>query len=589
MLAGFVLLSLQSRDYAAPPAPQQSLEKAPPRVEELIRQLGDRDYFKRQKAQADLAKLGFEAFDALNEATTNDDLEIAARAKYLLRLIRVEWTKEGDSADVKRQLRDYEYQTSAERVTRMQALATIPDGRGVPALCRLVRFEQSEVLSKQAAAQILGQERYGGPPKPAVAGVIRKNLGTSHRTAAQWLLTAVRYRDDPKTALADWSKLITAEQSLLRRLPSQTEPSLVAILLRIKINWLQKERRLDEAVACMQQLIDLEKGDPRTLVDQVEWLVEQKAWKLIDEISSRFTARFASHPTLLYAIAESQAARGDTKAAEETARKALNLYPGRLDQSLKQHLDVADHLMRRGKHVWAEREYRGVIQRASAKQYLGIRAHYGLAEMLFDQGHPLPAAEALQAVVKAAGKDATNDDELARRTLGEIRARMHYFFACHAEKQGDRPGQREHLDKALEAYPAEIDTLIACYRLPGAGPEYHKKILGLIRKAADDLKETIANDSDDPNGYNQYAWLIGNTEGDYDEALRHSKTSLELSPDTGGFYDTLARVYFAKGDYEEAVRNQTKAAELDSHSGQIARQLTLFKRVRDEKKGKAKK
>jgi tetratricopeptide (TPR) repeat protein len=567
----------ESAPVAPPPPSAQS-----PRIEDLIRQLGDRDYFKRQKAQTELAKRGFDAFDALNDATTSDDLEIAARAKYLLRLIRVEWTKDNDPADVKRQLRDYEYQTSAERLTRMQALASIPDARGVPALCRLVRFEQSEVLSKHAAGQILALDRYSGAPRPAVAAMIRENLGNSRRAASRWLATVIDFHEHPGPALAEWSKLIDAEQQLLRRLPSQTEPQLVASLLRIKINWLQKQRRIAEAVACMQQLIDLERGDLRTLVDQVEWLVEQKAWKLVDEVAQRFSRQFAGHPILLYAIAESQAARGDTKAAEETAQRALNLYPGRLDQSITQHLKVATHLMRRGRHAWAEREYRGVIQRAGVKQQLGILAHYGLAEMLHDQGQTRQAAETLQAVIQATGKDAANDDEIAGRTVGEIRARMHYFFACDHQQRGDRTKQRAELDQALAADPAEVDTLIACYRLQGMPEEYHKKIVGLIRKAADDLREQISSEPDDPNGYNQYAWLVGNTEGDYDEALRFSKTSLELSPDTGGFYDTLARVYYAKKDYAQAVQSQAKAHELDPHSGQIARQLEFFRRAAAE-------
>src|SRR3972149_5782572 len=57
-------------------------------IAKLIDQLGDKDYFVRQRAQDELSRLGFEAFDALMAATTNDDLEIASRAKYLLRLMR---------------------------------------------------------------------------------------------------------------------------------------------------------------------------------------------------------------------------------------------------------------------------------------------------------------------------------------------------------------------------------------------------------------------------------------------------------------------------------------------------------------------
>ena len=77
---------------------------------------------------------------------------------------------------------------------------------------------------------------------------------------------------------------------------------------------------------------------------------------------------------------------------------------------------------------------------------------------------------------------------------------------------------------------------------------------------------------------------MANTEGDLDEALKYSQKSLELSPENGGLYDTLGRVYYAKGDYENAVKNQQHAAELEPHSGLIARQLELFKKAREEHK-----
>ena len=55
-----------------------------------------------------MAQFGFEIFDAINAATTDEDLEIAARAKYLLKSMRVEWTAESDSPKVKSCLHDYE-------------------------------------------------------------------------------------------------------------------------------------------------------------------------------------------------------------------------------------------------------------------------------------------------------------------------------------------------------------------------------------------------------------------------------------------------------------------------------------------------
>ena len=54
-------------------------EATPERIAELIDQLGADDYFQREKAQAELAAMSFEAFDALSAAESHPDIEIAAR------------------------------------------------------------------------------------------------------------------------------------------------------------------------------------------------------------------------------------------------------------------------------------------------------------------------------------------------------------------------------------------------------------------------------------------------------------------------------------------------------------------------------
>lgn len=84
---------------------------------------------------------------------------------------------------------------------------------------------------------------------------------------------------------------------------------------------------------------------------------------------------------------------------------------------------------------------------------------------------------------------------------------------------------------------------------------------------------------------NQLAWLVGNTFGDYDEAVRLSQRSLEIRPDYAGYLDTLGRCYYAKGDFENAIKYQSQAVKLDPHSGQIQRQLALFKKEQAAKGG----
>jgi tetratricopeptide (TPR) repeat protein len=156
--------------------------------------------------------------------------------------------------------------------------------------------------------------------------------------------------------------------------------------------------------------------------------------------------------------------------------------------------------------------------------------------------------------------------------------------------------QLEHLDKAIAADPQDADVLIAMYRVTMASDEYRERTRERIRRTAADFykeAEEFGRQMDEANEeeirqylsirlaslYNQYAWLVGNTEGDYDMALRYSHKSLELRPGTAGYLDTLGRCYFAKGDYVSAVRFQAQAAKRDPHNGAISRQLELFQRT----------
>jgi hypothetical protein len=83
---------------------------------------------------------------------------------------------------------------------------------------------------------------------------------------------------------------------------------------------------------------------------------------------------------------------------------------------------------------------------------------------------------------------------------------------------------------------------------------------------------------------NQYAWLVGNTFGDHQEAVKLSLEAVkisqqlpELKASHAGFLDTLGRAYFGAGDLPNAVKHQALAAALSPDSGQIRRQLEFFR------------
>ena len=81
-----------------------------------------------------------------------------------------------------------------------------------------------------------------------------------------------------------------------------------------------------------------------------------------------------------------------------------------------------------------------------------------------------------------------------------------------AGADGAKPG--------LATDPKNVDLLIAGYRLPEPDPVYHNKIRGLIKEAAIELSKRALVGSDQLSRCNELAWLIANTEGDFDEAIR---------------------------------------------------------------------
>jgi tetratricopeptide (TPR) repeat protein len=598
-------------------------------IDKLIQQLGDKDYYVRQRAQNELARLSFDAFDALTAATTSDDLEIASRAKYLLRLMRVEWTAKNDPAAVKALLKDYERLPEDSRQERMRALADMPDGKGLMALCRLIRFEKSDVVSKIGMTELLKSRLGREPPKGPKAEAIRKLFEKSWRTSGIWMLAWLRLADDPRS-ISRWSEPIQAEVSLLQRLPGETNREIVVTLIRYQVAWLKKQDQAEEATVAMRRLIDLEdKGDFETLSELLDWLVEEKAWNLVDELAVRYGSRFQNEPMLLYILAQAQNEQGQTEKAEQTAHKAfglnagregtgvltryiplnlMNMYRdavvGREEMKLLNRYLIAERLIQRGLFTWAKRELEYVVSQGSPTDVTTINVQWSLSEMFHDQGDDLAAANVLDGMLKAVDSKSyvalpariasvlerfylfrkKAPDKIIERTIAEVRARRYFLEARHWETTGDQAKRRQCLENAVNFDPTDIDVLIACYRLPEPTPEYRKKVMDLIRQATEDIRVEIAAAPENAEYYNQFAWLIANTEGDLDEALRYSQKSVELSPESGGLYDTLGRVYYARGDYENAVKNQQHAAELEPHAGLIARQLALFKKALEEHK-----
>jgi tetratricopeptide (TPR) repeat protein len=564
-------------------------------IEALIAQLGDDDFFVREQAQQELAKIGFEAFDALSDAAdNNDDIEIKVRAGYLVRMMRLASVVDSDPPEIKALLSDYENCGEAERIGRIKQVAALSDDKGLSVLCRLVRFERSAVLSKEAAAAVLTQK---WPNDQAAAArrseTIRRGIGQSARPAAAWLSAYLAAQKDPAAAIDRWQKLVAAEESRAFEAPHQTRPEIVVALWREQAVLLRKVGRDEEADQLLMRLVDREESSISidSLEDLLRWLVDQRAFGVVDRLAEKFADRFQQEPLLLYALAEARQAQGNDELVRDAIGRALAIDGGQ--DGYKEHWRVAADLMRRHRWRWAEGEFRRVAELAPGDDMYSIDARVRLSEVLHDRSADEDAGQLLDGVVDDMERNKTggNDEGNAGRTVESVRARMHYFHACTLVKPDQEKERIHRLFDALDADPTDADVLIAVYRTKDLDPPLVEKNRQQIRSAAEVFRQEIQQKPDDPTPYNQLAWLIANTEGDYKEALRCSEKSLELvraNPKLTGseasLLDTLGRCHFALGDYENAVKAQSRAVELDPESGLMSKQLEIFKKALAESK-----
>lgn len=598
-----------------PAAATQKGASTSDRITRLIDQLGSDDFGTRERAQSELAQAGLEAYDALHAARSHHDPEIALRARYLVDSMRVRWFADTDSAKVVAILKDYGNLQSeaqeAERRSRIDRLASLEDGLGIIPLVRLARFETSDVLAKYAALQVL---ELPPPQEEAAKAELLKHIanlaGKSKRASAAWLRLYGQMLNDPASTVAEWDQTAQGEHALLGgKNADKTSPEIVRDLYRFQVRLLKGFNRSDEANIVIRRtfaLLDMD-ATPAALLETVDWLISIQAWPAVVEVSQKFEGLVGENPKLLYRLASAFDKLDKPDQAELAAGKALALKP----ESVEDHLVIAHEL----EDIpflakWAEGEYRQVVQIATPGSRHDFLGRFKLSELLHDRLRELPAAETLAPVCELFQKDDNaKGAETAKETWTRLLdlpaeaaiARMNYFLAAHFHEQGDWAKEKEHLKIAVDAYPKDADVLIAMHRLPQADETWKALTKEKIESVTAEFRREVDEDrtameaADEQNrsfemrrfaiACNQYAWLVGNTIGDYQDALKLSLESVqigkqlpEMKPHLSGYLDTLGRAYFGAGDVANAAKFQSMAVALNPVSGQIRRQLEFFQK-----------
>ncbi len=558
---------------------------------ELIQQLGDPQFVVRQRAQEQLVELGFEAFDALVDAEHDDDPEVAMQAAYLVRQIRSGWTHDSDPRQIQEIFEDYEIKSDEQRLAKIKQLAALSDDAGLKWLCRLVRFEKSPVLSKRAALAIMDHPPADEAAWERRAKVIGAELDRARRPAARWLTVYLQAHADPAAAIDPWRELANAEQQTLQQHPQESHSAVVTELLRREVELLDQLGRDDQTDAVLRQMVLVERGDSASLGELIDWLVKRQAWSVVDMVADRFSASFEVDAVLLYTLCEARLAQGKPELAEQTAQRALKIH----GDNQQEHVLLANRLSDRGLPRWADREWQRAIELGPAGTQWDIVARKLLANSHHDRGEDRQAGELLKQLI-----DATeSDNSVMQRVraaqqqqfdagINALRSDMNFYLACHAASEGNAKQQRELLETSLEQNRANIEALIALYQITGDDAEKRAELNEWGKEFIELCRNRLEDEPENPTYYNQIAWLVANTEGDFDEAVELSLQSIELAREAGdaplrlgGFLDTLAHCYYAKQDYAKAVEVQEEAVRLDPHTHSIRRALEMFRAARD--------
>jgi tetratricopeptide (TPR) repeat protein len=467
----------------------------------------------------------------------------------------------------------------------------LPGDAGLAALCRVVRFEISELLSKRAAMRIMSSEMPGSvSARDARIAVIERGLSGCRRKAAEWLASYRQCLTDPAATLDAWQRFIQEEEEVLRLRPSRSQRELVRDFLQWRIRVLDQLGRRGEAIAVIQQSSLLKVSDADELAETLTWLIQRKAWTELDEVARTHQALIESHPLSLYLLARSFRDRQRPEQARELAEKAFQKTP---DSDPQKRSLLAAQLVRGLMRDWAEREYLRVMETTDADSEESIKARVNLARVKHHWGEHKPAADLLEPLVKKVKADRNLRGHMY---YSDVVGVYHFALGLHYQQTGDIKNARYHLERSFEKDPSNIDALIAMYRLEHDDEIWKDSIKKRIEHQIQSFDVAVRAMEQQYQRFqtpevlealafelNQYAWMVGNTFGDYPLALARSQRSLELKPDYAGYLDTLARCHFALNDIENALAHQRRAAELEPFEGQIVRQLEFFEKTRAEK------
>ncbi len=593
-------------------------------VRRLVKALGSDSYATRVQARVKLQRMGLEAIDELRRATNHLDSEISLTAKSIVASYSIVWFTSDDPDVVYEALEGYGAEPIPEREARILMLAEFPERIGLPALVRIARFESSTDLSRRATIEIMGQAIDKDPAKrKANAALIKKGVGLAARQATEWLQVYANDLASGEYSAAEWRSLVRKQRDAIDSLSSE-EITRASVLSLVRICAVQAVSlgNKAEALRLATENLDLVPATTNDLIEACNWATDNQLYPLVFELYAKNRPMFDRSAVLLYGYAFALRGKGDEEEAVRVADNAFRLsplgqaedvlkamQPRELEEIAKLRREIAVSLRARGMFEWAEREYMHVIDSVPVVDRNSVLCRSDLSIMFGELDRHQDVIDLLGPLIERMEKDddfkaTLNADQNIAAFIKGWGSRVEYHKALldikkHAE--GDEEDEsllekaRQRMMSAYMANERDIDVLIKMYKTKG-DKSWRAAVKSQLSRAESLRISTIKNYKDalarvglNPQkaqyeaalaeALNNYAWLICNTEGDFQQALKFSLESLEIREDSAKL-DTCGRCYFALGDFDNAIRVQKRAVALEPHSPPLKRQLREFEQAK---------
>lgn len=589
-----------------------------------IKKLGDANYSVRLQAQSELERIGVRALDQLHQASFHPNPQISSQARYLVQSHQFSWAWETDPFQVRRILSNYSTVPLNEKSVYIDQLHALDGDEGLPALCRLIRYETQGCLAKRAALLVMrgkpSVEQAEHERKALIASLVEGAMSTS----GHWILD---YASLPSPfAPQAWMARVEHERELLASKSPDTSIEIIADLRRWVVEQIadapqQRPQALEIARQIPEYFPKTGSGNSASFFEFAQWALETKLPELVQEQHARMNPLALLDPRFGYLLAESyaQSAKIDTahRIAELTAARVpvdetgapRNIAPKgddetplnrRLEEMLQRNSSLVfersamgEFLIKRGKFDWAEKELRLAIQgHEDDTEFSTILNLSLLSQMLHELSRDDEAAESLQKYTNRFEREPMFRTQVSEQG-GESLASNYYLYQGDAARaKSDAPRAREMYLKSIELSQENVDAIIGLYRLADSSDQAAQERRGIQQRVASELRQAIEASERDlrrenprfqatdqralSNQMNTLAWLITNTEGNFEEALHLSRKACAISPNNSAYLDTLAHCYATLNRYREAVEQQRKAVAIEPHQPSLVQALELF-------------